>query len=217
MCAIGLGTGSDGRHVSLHQLIPNRFSHIVRSVAWMIRTRVRSQTSLGTFSQETTHTSRREGPQPNRAETRPNMHPHGVRVVRPRGRPKPCPRQTAAEIPLAGEAWTVRAYAPSSSVKSQCGAPPTASIAKTPDQPEEPNSKRSPPSGNNASAGLSRATHQPVDATGDKLQADRTALSRQRRYSSFGPPSSGSLRRSTARSAGPPGQMGDHPSARSGS
>jgi hypothetical protein len=43
-----------------------------------------------------------------------------------------------------------------SSVTSQCGAPPTASIPKTRDQQEEPNSKRSRPSGNNASTGTSR-------------------------------------------------------------
>jgi hypothetical protein len=43
-----------------------------------------------------------------------------------------------------------------SSAKSQCGGPPTASIPKTRDQPEEPNSRRSRPSGNNASTGLSR-------------------------------------------------------------
>jgi hypothetical protein len=41
--------------------------------------------------------------------------------------------------------------APPSSVKSPCGGPPTASIPTTHDQPEEPNSKRSRPSGNNAS------------------------------------------------------------------
>jgi hypothetical protein len=43
-----------------------------------------------------------------------------------------------------------------SSGKSQCGAPPTASIPKTRDQPEEmANSKHSRPSGNNASTGMS--------------------------------------------------------------
>ena len=46
--------------------------------------------------------------------------------------------------------------APPSSAKSQCGGPPTASIPKTRDQPEEPNSKRSRPCGNNASTGISR-------------------------------------------------------------
>ena len=46
--------------------------------------------------------------------------------------------------------------APPSSAKSQCGGPPTASIPKTRDQPEEPTSKRSRPSGNNASIGKSR-------------------------------------------------------------
>ena len=46
--------------------------------------------------------------------------------------------------------------APPSSAKSQCGGPPTASIPKTRDQPEEEaNSKRSRPSGNNASTGIS--------------------------------------------------------------
>jgi conjugative relaxase-like TrwC/TraI family protein len=42
------------------------------------------------------------------------------------------------------------------SVELQCGGPPTASIPKTRDQPEEPNSKRFRPSGNNASTGISR-------------------------------------------------------------
>src|SRR3954452_21574128 len=46
--------------------------------------------------------------------------------------------------------------APPSSARSQCGVPPTASIPKTRDQPEEPNSKRSQPSGNNASTAISR-------------------------------------------------------------
>jgi hypothetical protein len=52
--------------------------------------------------------------------------------------------------------------APPSSVRSQCGGPPTASIPKTSDQLEEPNSKRSRPSGNNASTEISRVppTHQ---------------------------------------------------------
>ena len=45
--------------------------------------------------------------------------------------------------------------APPSSAKSHCGGPPTASIPRTRDQPEEPNSKRSRPSGNNASTGIS--------------------------------------------------------------
>jgi len=45
--------------------------------------------------------------------------------------------------------------APPSSAKSQCGAPPTASIPKTRDQPEEANSKQPPPCGNNASTGIS--------------------------------------------------------------
>ena len=42
------------------------------------------------------------------------------------------------------------------SAKSQCGVPPTASIPKIHDQPEEPNSKCSRPCGNNASTGISR-------------------------------------------------------------
>jgi hypothetical protein len=45
---------------------------------------------------------------------------------------------------------------PPSWAKSQYGEPPTASIPKTRDQPEEPNSKRSRPCGNNASTGISR-------------------------------------------------------------
>jgi hypothetical protein len=64
----------------------------------------------------------------------------------------------------------------------QCGAPPTASIPKTHDQPEEANSTPSRPCGNNASTGISplqpirqatrgltndrqHATHLDVDAT----------------------------------------------------
>jgi hypothetical protein len=46
--------------------------------------------------------------------------------------------------------------APTSFAKSQCGVPPTASIPKTRDQPEEPTSKRARPSGNNTSIGKSR-------------------------------------------------------------
>jgi hypothetical protein len=45
---------------------------------------------------------------------------------------------------------------PRSSAKSQCGGPPTASIPKTHDQPEEANSERFRPCGNNASTGISR-------------------------------------------------------------
>ena len=45
--------------------------------------------------------------------------------------------------------------APPSSAKSQCGGPPTGSIPKTHKQPVESNSKRSRPSGNNASTGIS--------------------------------------------------------------
>jgi len=46
--------------------------------------------------------------------------------------------------------------APPSFAKSRCGELPTASIPKTSAQPEEPNSKRSQPYGNNASTGISR-------------------------------------------------------------
>jgi hypothetical protein len=60
--------------------------------------RVRSQTSLGTLSQKTTHPGRRQGSQPNRAETPPDMHPHSVRVVPPRGWPKPCPRHSLQPV-----------------------------------------------------------------------------------------------------------------------
>ena len=42
------------------------------------------------------------------------------------------------------------------SAKSQCGGPPTASIPKTRDQPEELSSKCFRPCGNNASTGISR-------------------------------------------------------------
>ena len=61
--------------------------------------------------------------------------------------------------------------------KSQCGALPTASIPKTRDQPEEPTSKRSRPSGNNTSIGKSRVppTRQ-ADARTDERQAGRTDL-----------------------------------------
>jgi hypothetical protein len=89
---INTRTADDGRHVSLHQLIPNRFSQHCSERRVDDPHGVRSQTSLGALSQKTTHPSRRQGSQPNRAKTRPDMYPHGVRVVRPRGRPKPCPR-----------------------------------------------------------------------------------------------------------------------------
>ena len=46
--------------------------------------------------------------------------------------------------------------APPSSATLQCGRPPTASILKTRDQPEEPNSRHPAPCGNNASTGISR-------------------------------------------------------------
>jgi hypothetical protein len=43
------------------------------------------------------------------------------------------------------------------SAKSQCGAPPTASIPKTRDQPEEEaTSRQPPPCGSSASTGISR-------------------------------------------------------------
>jgi hypothetical protein len=55
---------------------------------------------------------------------------------------------------------------PPSSAKSQCGGPPTASIRKTGAQPEEEaTSKRSPPSGNNASTEIS-----PVPATRQQMR-----------------------------------------------
>src|SRR5215211_8926433 len=53
------------------------------------------------------------------------------------------------------------AQAQPSSAKSQSGGPPTASIPKTRDQPEEPNSKRSRPSGSNGLTGLSRVQTTP--------------------------------------------------------
>jgi hypothetical protein len=64
--------------------------------------------------------------------------------------------------------------------------PPTASIPKIHDQPEEASSKCFRPSGNNASTGISRATYPPPDARANEPQAGRTALSprdvRQRPY-----------------------------------
>ena len=77
-------------------------------------------------------------------------------------------------------AWAHRevTLAPPSSAKLQCGAPPTASIPKTRDQPEEPTSKRSRPSGNNASTGMSRVppTRQQMQgATSDRQQAPHRA------------------------------------------
>jgi hypothetical protein len=56
--------------------------------------RVRSQTSLSTLSQKTPHPSRLRDR--NRTEPRlgPDMHPHSVGIVRPRGRPKPRPRHS---------------------------------------------------------------------------------------------------------------------------
>jgi hypothetical protein len=60
-----------------------------------------------------------------------------------------------------------------SSPTLQCGAPPTASIPKTRDQPEKPNSKPSRPYGNNASAGMSRvppARQQMPGPTSDRQQ-----------------------------------------------
>jgi hypothetical protein len=60
-----------------------------------------------------------------------------------------------------------------SSPTLQCGAPPTASIPKTRDQPEKPNSKPSRPYGNNASTGMSRvppARQQMPGPTSDRQQ-----------------------------------------------
>ena len=62
--------------------------------------------------------------------------------------------------------------------KSQCGAPPTASIPKTPDQPEEAQLKHPRPSGNNASTGTSRVPPtRPADpkATSDRHEAPPVA------------------------------------------
>jgi hypothetical protein len=64
--------------------------------------------------------------------------------------------------------------APPSSAKSQSGAPPTASIPKTRDQPEKPTPKRSRPCGNNASTGISSVppTRQEMrGATSDRQDA----------------------------------------------
>jgi hypothetical protein len=91
-------TADDGRHVSLHQLIPNRFSQHCSERRVDDPHRVRSQTSLDTLSLKSTHPGRRQGSQPNRAKTRPDMHPHGVRVVPPRGWPKPCPRHSLQPV-----------------------------------------------------------------------------------------------------------------------
>jgi hypothetical protein len=50
-------------------------------------------------------------------------------------------------------------------------------IPKICDPPEEPNSKRSKPYGNNASTGISRGATEPAtDSRADKRQAARTAL-----------------------------------------
>jgi AAA domain len=68
--------------------------------------------------------------------------------------------------------------APLSSAKLQCGGPSTASIRKTRDQPEESNSKRSRPCGNNASTEMSRVppTRQQMQgATSDRHQAPHQA------------------------------------------
>jgi hypothetical protein len=69
--------------------------------------------------------------------------------------------------------------APSSSATLQYGGPPMASIPKTRDQPEELSSKRSRPSGNNASTG--RSPVPPIRQTTrvDERQAAHTAPSRQ--------------------------------------
>src|SRR5215218_4034564 len=66
------------------------------------------------------------------------------------------------------------AQAQPSSAKSQSGGPPTASIPKTRDQPEEPNSKGFRPSVNDASTGKSNVppTRQQMrGATSNRQQA----------------------------------------------
>jgi hypothetical protein len=73
--------------------------------------------------------------------------------------------------------------APPSSAKSQYGGPPTASIPKTRDQPEEANSKRSRPAGNNASTGRSPVppTRQQIrGATSDRQHTLHLASSSRR-------------------------------------
>src|SRR5512132_4125879 len=61
--------------------------------------------------------------------------------------------------------------APPSSAKSPCGGPPTASIPKTRDQPEEPSSKCFRPCGNSASTGISPL--QPIRQATRGLTNDR--------------------------------------------
>jgi hypothetical protein len=65
--------------------------------------------------------------------------------------------------------------APPSSAKSQSGGSPTASIPKTHDQPEEANSKRFRPCGNNASTGISR-----LPPTRQQMQGRRASGSTHR-------------------------------------
>jgi hypothetical protein len=78
--------------------------------------RVRSQTSLSTLSQKTPHPSRLRDR--NRTEPRlgPDMHPHSVGIVRPRGRPKPGPRHS--HQPVIG----ARAHSPR--IPPPMGSPP---------------------------------------------------------------------------------------------
>ena len=54
-------TTDDGRHVSLHQLIPNRFSQHCSERRVEDPNRVRSQTSIGALSQKRRTPSRRQG------------------------------------------------------------------------------------------------------------------------------------------------------------
>ena len=70
--------------------------------------------------------------------------------------------------------------APPSSAKSQCGGPPTESIPKTHDQPEEPHSKHFRPCGNNVSTGRSPIPpirHAARGPTSDRQDAPPLAVS----------------------------------------
>ena len=70
--------------------------------------------------------------------------------------------------------------APPSSAKSQCGGPPTASIPKTRDQPEETQLETLPALWKQRlDRDIARATYPPADARADERQAGRTALSRR--------------------------------------
>ena len=69
--------------------------------------------------------------------------------------------------------------APPSSAKSQCGGPPTASIPKTRDQPEERQLETLPALWKQRlDRDIARATYPPADARADERQAGRTAPSR---------------------------------------